>query len=89
MVTSSFLERGKLPVVAETDLEALRIAFRASCCRNPESCRLLRIKNTLKLDELLVSEPILKELEGNKRVEVLSDAVEIFDIDGNLCPFPE
>ncbi len=55
VITSSFLERGKIPIVAETDREAFDIALR-SCGHVPEGHeRIVRILDTLHLDEVYVS----------------------------------
>jgi hypothetical protein len=55
IITSSFLDRGKIPIIAETDEEAIKIALRAAGCRDPKSARICRIISTLELSDLLVS----------------------------------
>src|SRR5688500_16586509 len=52
IITSGFLERGKLPVVAETDEHALEIALRAAGCIDAENARVIRIRDTLHLSEI-------------------------------------
>jgi hypothetical protein len=64
IITSGFLERGKLPVVAETDEQALEIALRAAGCRDPENARVIRIRDTLHLSEILVSGAVLREMRS-------------------------
>jgi hypothetical protein len=58
--TSGFPLRVKLPEVVE-EFE-------------PTGERVVRIKNTLRLDTLIVSEPVLKEIEGRDTIEVLGPA---------------
>ena len=54
----------------------------------PGEARILRIQNTLCLDEVEVSEPCRAELEGRTDVEVLGPGDGLaFDAAGNLPPF--
>jgi hypothetical protein len=87
IATSSFLERGKIPFVAENDLEALQLALRN--CGSPEKGkeRIIRIKDTLHLDELYVSKTILNEIRNNPEIEICSDYKNIFNEQNNLFPF--
>jgi hypothetical protein len=84
IVTSSFLERGKIPVVAETDAEALQIVLRACGAARAASPRIIRIRDTLHLEELWVSEAVLAGLRGREGVEVLGGPEEMFDANGRL-----
>ena len=87
VITSSFLERGKIPVVADTDRSAFSIALR-SCGHVPDGReRIVRILDTLQLEEVYVSAPILAELTDRGEVEVLSTSAELFDDEGRLTPF--
>ena len=62
VLTTGFLERGKLPVVAATDEEALAYALLPCRLRDLRQARIMKIKNTLRLDELWVSPAVLTEL---------------------------
>jgi hypothetical protein len=64
IITSGFLERGKLPVVADSDEHALEIALRAAGCREPENARVIRIRDTLHLSDILVSPPVLSVMRS-------------------------
>lgn len=64
--TSGFAQRAVLPAVVERDEEAV--------CGE----RIARIRNTLHLEELIVSEPVRQELAGREGVEVLGPA-ELWD----------
>ena len=71
VITSSFLERGKVPVVAETDREAFDMALR-SCGHVPEGReRIVRILDTLHLEEVYVSSAIVEEISDRHDVEVI------------------
>ncbi|MDR2515372.1 MAG: nickel-dependent lactate racemase [Christensenellaceae bacterium] len=71
VVTSGFLARGFLPVVRDDDKSAIELAIASSGARNPAALRLARIRNTLHLDEILVSQPLLDELLQSGRGERL------------------
>lgn len=86
IVTSGFLERGKLPVVAATDREALEVALRGAGCREVESARIIRIRDTLHLSELLVSNPVLEDLRAHANIEMHGPPEDLFDSSGGLKP---
>jgi hypothetical protein len=87
VITSSFLERGKIPVVADTDRDAFEVA-RRSCGYLPEGReRIVRILDTLHLEEVYVSPALVEELSGQDRIEVLGPSSDIFDANGALAPF--
>lgn len=85
VLTSSFLERGMVPLVASTPREAVEWALR-SCGRAIEGreIRLARIRSTLRLEELWVSDAVKRELASDKRVEVEPDSAELLREDGEL-----
>ena len=87
-ITSSFLDRCKVPLVAETDAGALAVALRAAGCRKPEDSRIVRIRSTLELRELLVSEVLRSEIEGNDHATIGSGPLPLLEPDGSLGPFP-
>ena len=83
--TSRFLERAKVPFVAESDEDAFAVA-RSACGRIvPGAERIVRIRDTLYLAEVQVSEAIYNEIKD--KVELVKKAEEIFDGKGNLIPF--
>ncbi|MBP7331916.1 MAG: hypothetical protein KBA08_06380, partial [Firmicutes bacterium] len=54
----------------------------------PQDIRIIRIHNTLRLSEMLVSENVYKEISGSPVIKALSPPHEItFGQDGNLPPF--
>ena len=87
VVTSRFLQRGSIPVVAEDDREAIRIAFGAIGPKAPDEVRMARILSTLRLAELYVSPAVLDELQGSEAIEVREPSVEMFDGTGQLFAF--
>jgi len=88
VVTSSFLGRGKIPVIADTDMEGIHIALRAAGCRNIKEARICRIHSTLELSDMLVSPALRSAVAGFESTEVLMDTHALADKDGNLVKFP-
>jgi hypothetical protein len=86
-VTSTFLERAKVPLVAETDRQALEIALRCSQPAEDVEPRVIRIRNTLRLDDLYVSRPVLDQMRAAEAVEELGAFQDPLDASGALTPF--
>ncbi|WP_338470773.1 lactate racemase domain-containing protein [Niallia sp. XMNu-256] len=87
VVTSTFLDRAKIPIVLDNDQEALKAALRATWGVKSEEARIVRIPNTLHIGELYVSEVIFNELKDKENIEVLEDLQEMkFDEDGYFLP---
>lgn len=88
VITSSFLERGKIPVVAETDRDAFDVALR-SCGRVVAEGRerIVRILDTLHLEEVYVSPALVAELSDQPHIEVIGPGPDLFDKAGRLTPF--
>jgi hypothetical protein len=87
MVTSGFLERAKIPLIAETDRQAIDIALRGCDPLTLEQAKIIRIKNTLHLEELQVSAPVLRKIQARSDIEILDSGEPLFDKDGALCDF--
>jgi hypothetical protein len=71
ILTSGFFERAKLPLIAETDEQAVEYALRGA---GAADARIVRIRSTLHLEEMLVSSPVRRELEGRAEIEVLGES---------------
>ena len=94
VVTSGFLERGKVPVIAATEAQAWAWALRAAAVPRDRALRAMRIRNSLRLDEMYVTEALLEEMRGNSfgiadgiaGIRVLGAAAPLLDGD-RLVPF--
>jgi Lactate racemase N-terminal domain len=83
VVTSTFVERAKVPMVLASDEEALQTAIRCNWGVPPDETRFVRIPNTLHLEHLYLSENLLDEALGNAEVEIVGAAEELrFDAEG-------
>ena len=88
VITSTFVERAKVPIVLASDEEALRTAIRCNWGVPPQETRLVRIPNTLHLEYLYVSENMVDEALANAETEVVGDPEELrFDPEGYLQGF--
>ncbi len=88
VLTSTFPERAKIPMVLASDREALEAAIRCNWGIEPEDTRFVRIPNTLHLRYAYLSENLLDEAIANGNVEVVGDAAKMeFDEDGYFTSF--
>ncbi len=70
VVTSGFLQRGFLPIVAKDEKEAVSIALR-TCGGSEEGYRVVRIRDTLHIDEIRISESLIPELLASGLGEIV------------------
>jgi hypothetical protein len=83
-LTGGFPEAASLPVWFESDREAIDAALAVASNRLPRDARIIQIRNTLQVEELLVSEPCLDE-PAQSRYETLGPARSLaFDAAGNV-----
>lgn len=85
-IAANVLERAKMPLVQPTDREAISLGIKLSATPHTPEPKIICIKNTLQLSEILVSRSVLKEMESKGLPEFLSEQIE-FPFDGNdsLC----
>ena len=84
-LTSKVLSVAKIPLIAISDQAAISAAIYACALADREKLRILRIRDSLHVDELYVSETLLLELRGKPSIEVLEEPEEwVFDEAGNL-----
>jgi len=87
VITSSFLERGKIPVAVATDREAFEVALRGCGQLSNGRERIIRILDTLHLEDIYVSPAILDELRDAPGIDVFERDAAMFDEAGSLTPF--
>jgi hypothetical protein len=77
----------KIPATYDTDREAIEAALSCIGLTPPEQARVVRIRNTLMLAEIEVSEAFLPEIARRPELAVLRDPVPLaFDAGGRLDP---
>ena len=85
VITSRFLKRGFVPVVCPTDRDVVVTGLKTCGFRTTDTLRLARIKDTLHIDEILVTDALLTELADNRDIEVLERNLPlIFNSEGEL-----
>ena len=87
VLTSTFIQRGKLPLIAGDARQALEWSFRARGRLDPRAARIIRIQNTLHLGEVYLSKPLAEELQGDGSVQIDGAPSGLFNADGSLAPF--
>lgn len=83
--TTTFLERGKVPIVAQNLPKAFAIALRACGPVPPGKERIVRIRDTLHLREVYVSRAVFDE--GPESLRPVGGFCDLFDEQGELSPF--
>jgi hypothetical protein len=89
--TSTFFERAKIPIVAQNDAEAVSYCMRACGPVPEEKLKIARIRDTLHIGDLCVSDAVLGEIkgrgatEGSVRVNSPGLTFPLLDEDGS-CP---
>ena len=86
-LTAGYPDGANVPVHFETDREVVEAALKIVGTRQAHEARVMRIRNTLSLEELEVSEACLSEKRGPTPFSVLGAPHELaFDAAGNLPP---
>ena len=81
-------ESARIPITFDSDREAVEAALGTIGMVKPEEARIIRIQNTLLLEELEVSEAFLPEVRGRTNLEVLWGPKGLmFDGNGGLAAF--
>ena len=86
----SGIQRISLPVVAPDDRAAVLTAVRVCGRHDPWNARIVRIRNTLQIGEIDVSESLWPEVAALGHLEPLGEPFELqFDAEGRLAPLEE
>ncbi|HLJ97948.1 MAG TPA: lactate racemase domain-containing protein [Gemmataceae bacterium] len=86
-LTAGYPEGANLPVHFDTDREVLDAALAILGTRQSQDARILRIRNTLHLEDVEISEPCLAEPNKVNTFAVSDSATDLtFEAGGNLPP---
>lgn len=84
-LTTGFVQRGMIPIALDSDQEVIEAALKTLHLEDWKKARIVRIKNTLYLDEMWCSEGLLEEIKVNPDLEIVGTPEEMkFDLQGNL-----
>jgi hypothetical protein len=81
-LTSTFVVRAAIPMYFDTEEELVNAAVTSLRTIPPNGLRIVIIRNTLYLNECLVSEAVAEEVRGREGIE-LANAPESFTFDGH------
>jgi hypothetical protein len=83
--TSTFLNRAYIPVIMETDREAIAAALQVLGLEDSAQARVVRIKNTLSMAAIQISAPLLNEFGSHPHLEQAGPLAPMaFAEDGSL-----
>jgi len=68
VIVCGYLDRAYIPIVLDTDEEAIEVALETIFNLPGTKPRIIIIRNTLKLDEMLISEAIWEEIKNRKEI---------------------
>jgi Lactate racemase N-terminal domain len=88
IITSCNLDGAAIPMIMNTDREAIALSVKTVVRVKPEHCRIVRIRNTLHLGEIQISAALLNEVRANPgRFEIVSGPAPLaFDSNDTLAP---
>ncbi|TWH45749.1 lactate racemase domain-containing protein [Sporomusa sp. KB1] len=85
LITNTTPGPARLPMMLADDREALLTAVKTCNARDMSKVKLVRIKDTLHIGEIIISEALLPEAQANPDIEICGELMEMeFDEAGNL-----
>lgn len=85
-IVSTYVQRGMLPMVLATERDAIFAALGSLGLPDPERARVVRVPNTLHLEDVWVSKPLVEGLRGQPHIAAVGPAEPLrFDDLGRLC----
>lgn len=85
VVTSTVLCTPKIPLFAHSDRACIQIALKTCNYIDRDHPRVVHIKDTMRLEEIEISQAMLEEAQTNEHVQVLGEPQDWpFDEEGNL-----
>jgi hypothetical protein len=88
IIASTYLDGGMIPMIMNTDQEAIALAVKTVVRVKPQDCKIVRIRTTLDLVDIHVSEPLLAQVRANPgQFEIVGEPEAMkFDVKGTLYP---
>ena len=87
VITSAYLDGALIPISMPTDQQAIQLAVKTLIRVKQGEARIVRIRDTLSLDKIAVSEPMLAEVDQHADMSVTGEAEPFaFAADGTLNP---
>lgn len=88
VITSTYLDGAGIPIIMNTDQEAIQLAVKTVVRVKPQDTKIVRVANTLEIMDIHVSEPLLPWVKANPSMfEIVGDLEPFkFDAKGTLYP---
>lgn len=88
VITSTYLDGAGIPIIMNTDQEAIQLAVKTVVRVKPQDTKIVRVANTLEIMDIHVSEPLLPLVKANPSMfEIVGDLEAFkFDAKGTLYP---
>ncbi|MCI1930330.1 MAG: DUF362 domain-containing protein [Clostridia bacterium] len=84
-ITSYDTTAYRIPVIVDSDEEVLKACVASSLGIDYENPRIIIINNSLEIEDILISESMIKEAENIKQLSIQSEPFSLeFDLKGNL-----
>ena len=86
-ITSAYLDGALIPISMPTDQQAIQLAVKTLIRVKRGEARIVRIRDTLSLEKIVVSEPMLSEVDQHADMSITGEAEPFaFAADGTLDP---
>ncbi len=86
-ITAMTPEKGRIPIALDTDRSAIASAMDTIGAVNRENIRLVHIKNTLELGEMVVSQAFMEEINARDDLTVMGELGPLsFNEQGDISP---
>jgi hypothetical protein len=86
-ITATIMNPAKLPMILNTDHDALVVALKTCNLITPETAKIVRIKNTLEVHRIWVSPALLEHVKSHNSLSVAGPSAPLcFDHAGRLLP---
>lgn len=84
-ITSTFLNRCKIPITMDNEKEAIEVALKTCWQIEPGNLKLIIMKNTSDLEYLYVSETVWNKIKNNKNIKACGEWGKLtFDKNGRM-----
>ena len=84
-ITATILDPAKLPIILNSDRDAVSVALKTCNRITPETARVVRIKNTLELHRIWVSPAMLDEVDNDENITIAGEETPMaFDSSGRI-----
>ncbi len=85
LLTSGGTDSAKIPMVLDNHRLAIQAAIKTAVGADKERVRMVRIRDTLHISEIQISEALLEEAKSHPAIEIVGEPQELaFDEEGNL-----